>query len=424
MNIKNLPILFKMTLDKNVIKSLYEVYDIFKEDKEFNLSKYIKMISSFLKGEKLIKFQDKYIISTFIPPFPSKAFIQNVKAVNNPENIFTQQIYGKRSGPISIYLCLTHKCPNKCIYCSSKNRLNNEELTTEEWIKVIEDLQDMKTPIIGLTGGEPMVRDDIYEIVKAIDDRSISTLFTSGVNLTLEKAKELKKNGLFSIGISLDSHNREIHNKNRNDNNAFDYAINAIQNARRAGLYTMAQTVVLKENLNKEDLFKLFKIAGENGAHEVKLLEPILSGDLLNKENLENIFYTREDREKLIAIQHEVNKISRFPKITSFAYTESQEKFGCGAGTQHSYISATGDLYPCDFLPMEFGNVRDKSIKEIWKEMNEVIGIPKIGCFAQRINTLVYEKSKGNLPLNKMDSIEICKNNKNKIFPKYYRDLQ
>ncbi|KAB3538529.1 radical SAM protein [Alkaliphilus pronyensis] len=419
MNIRNLPILSKMAVDTNVIKSLYEVHNLFKEDENFNVKKYIKMISSFLEGEKVIKFEDKYIISTFIPPFPSKAFIQNAKAVNNPEDIFTQQIYGKRSAPISIYLCLTHKCPNRCIYCSSKNRLNEEELTTNEWINVINDLQDMKTPIIGLTGGEPMVRDDIYEIVKSIDERSISTLFTSGVNFTLEKAKELKKNGLFSIGISLDSHNKENHNKNRSDNKAFDYAINAIQNSRNAGLYTMAQTVILKENLSEEDLFKLFKLAGENGAHEVKILEPILSGDLLNRENLSNILYSKKDREKLVEIQHKANKISKFPKITTFAYTESQEKFGCGAGTQHSYISATGSLYPCDFVPMDFGNVKAKSIKELWKEMNEVVGIPKIECFAQKINGLVYEKSNGNLPLNKLDSIEICKKNKNEVFPKY-----
>ncbi|MCG8539060.1 MAG: radical SAM protein [Clostridia bacterium] len=424
MNIKNLPILSKMAVDKNVIKSLYEIYNIFKEDENFNLNKYIKMIASFLKGEKVIKFEDKYIISTFIPPFPSKAFIQNAKAVNNPKDVFTQQIYGKRSAPISIYLCLTHKCSNQCIYCSSKNRLNEEELTIDEWIKVINDLQDMKTPIIGLTGGEPMIRDDIYEIVKSIDDRSVSTLFTSGVNFTIEKAKELKKNGLFSIGISLDSYDKENHNRNRNDSKAFDYAINALQIARSAGLYTMAQTVILKESLNEEDLFKLFKLASKNGVHEVKILEPILSGDLLNNENLSNILYSKKDRKKLIEIQHKANKISVFPKITTFAYTESEEKFGCGAGTQHSYISATGDLYPCDFVPMDFGNVKDKSIKELWKEMSEVIGIPKIRCFAQKINNLVYEKSNGKIPLNKLDSIEICKKNKNEVFPKYYRDLQ
>ena len=63
-------------MDRKVIKSPFEIYNVLKEDKNFNINKYIKMMSSMLKGEKLIEFEDKYIISAFLPPFPSKAFIQ------------------------------------------------------------------------------------------------------------------------------------------------------------------------------------------------------------------------------------------------------------------------------------------------------------------------------------------------------------
>lgn len=424
MNINKLGMLSKMSFDKEVIANLYKMYNIFKGDKNFNVTKYIRLISSMLKGEKIIRFEDKYIISAFLPPFPSKAFYTNIMAVENPDNIFTQQIYAKRSAPISMYLCLTNKCPNNCIYCSSKNRSEDKELTTDEWIKVIKDIQDMKTSIIGLTGGEPMTREDIFDIVESIDDRSISTLFTSGYNLTIDKARELKKRGLFSIGISLDSADKDKHNSNRNNKKAFDYAINAIQNARKAGIYTMAQTVVLKDELDEEKLFKHFKLAGENGAHEVKILEPILSGNLLEETDLSKILYSIEDRKKLINIQHKANRKGGFPKITSFAYTESEEKYGCGAGGQHSYISASGNLYPCDFVPMNFGGIREETIKELWKEMNQLMGEPKIGCFAQRVNKEVYEKANGELPLCKEESIQICKKNSIDEWAKYYRDLQ
>lgn len=424
MDKNKLMMLIKMSLDKRVIRNLHKVYQILNEDKQFNIIKYIKMLSNMVKGEKILQFEDKYIISTFMPPFPSKAFYTNIKAVNKPKDIFTQQIYAERTAPISMYLCLTHKCPNNCLYCSASNRTEDRDLTTEEWIKVINDLQDMNTSIIGLTGGEPMIRDDIYEIISAIDKRSIAILFTSGYNLNLEKAKALKKSGLFSIGISLDSFNKDVHNQNRKDSKAFDYALQALRTARKAGLYTMAQTVILKENVNEDHLFKLFKLAKDNGAHEVKILEPILSGNLLNETNLEHILYDEVSRKKLIEIQHKANKINSFPKISTFAYTESEEKFGCGAGNQHSYISASGDLYPCDFVPMHFGNVRDESIKTLWKDMNVSIGIPKIGCFAQRVNREVYKKAEGMLPLNKSMSAEICMKNQSRRFPKYYRSLQ
>lgn len=424
LSFNNFKMLTKMSFDRNVLSSLNKMYNIFKEDKNFNLVKYVKLISSMLKGEKLVSFEDKYIISAFLPPFPSKAFYTNMMAVESKNNRFTQQMYAKRTAPISMYLCLTNKCPNSCVYCSAKNREKEIELTTKEWIDVIKDIQDMGTSIIGLTGGEPMVREDIFDIVGAIDDRSAATLFTSGINMTLEKAKELKKRGLFSIGISLDSYDKEKHNKNRNNENAFDFAIKALQYSREAGLYTLAQTVVIKDELDEENLFKLFRLAKKNGAHEVKILEPVFSGKLLNEKDLSKVLYNTEDRKKLIEIQHKANKMSSLPKITTFAYTESEEKYGCGAGTQHSYISASGQLYPCDFVPMNFGSVRENGIKELWKEMNTVIGLPKIGCFAQRVNKEVYEKSAGKLPLCKEESINICSKNKSQKFPGYYRNMQ
>lgn len=424
MNINKLGMLSRMTFDKEVMVNLFRMYKIFNEDRNFNISKYVKLVSSMLKGEKIIRFEDKYIISAFLPPFPSRSFYTNIKAVKNPANIFTQQIYAKRSAPISMYLCLTNKCPNNCVYCSSKNRSDGKELTTGEWISLIKDIQDMNTSIIGLTGGEPMAREDIFDIVGSIDDRSISTLFTSGYNMTLEKAKELNKRGLFSIGISLDSYDKYKHNSNRNSEDAFNYAVNAIQNSRKAGLYTMAQTVILKEELDEGKLFEHFKFAGENGAHEVKILEPILSGNLLGEKDLSAILYSAEDRKKLIQIQHKANKKGGLPKITSFAYTESEEKYGCGAGGQHSYISAFGHLYPCDFVPMSFGSIREKGMKELWQEMNQLMEKPKIGCFAQKVNKEVYEKSNKELPLCKEESVKICEKLKSTKYPKYYRDLQ
>lgn len=424
MSFNNFKIMAQMAVDKNVLKCLVEVFNILKEDKKFNLLKYIKMMRSILIGEKIVKHQDKYILSTFFPPFPSKSFIQNILAVDEPINIFTKQIFAKRIAPISIYLCITNKCPNNCLYCSAKNRQSEKELSKAEWINVIHELQEMRTPIIGITGGEPLLREDIFDIIKSIDSRSTAILFTSGFNLNYEKAKELKDSGLFGIGISLDSYDKNIHNKNRNNEDAFDYALEALRNSNKAGLYTMAQTVILKENLDEEKLFKLFKLAKDNGAHEVKILEPILSGNLLTEKELSNVFYNDSDREKLIKIQHKANKRSDLPKISTFAYTESEAKFGCGAGNQHSYISASGELYPCDFVPMSFGNIKEESIKKLWIEMNNHIGKPKIGCFAQKVNKQVFKKSEGILPINKSVAIEICNENKSDRYPKYYRDLQ
>lgn len=73
---------------------------------------------------------------------------------------------------------------------------------------------------------------------------------------------------------------------------------------------------------------------------------------------------------------------------------------------------------------MNFGSVIEKGVKELWKEMNQLMGIPKIGCFAQRVNKQVYEKAQGKLSLCKEESINICHTCISDKFPIYYRNLQ
>ncbi|SKC47575.1 radical SAM protein [Maledivibacter halophilus] len=420
----NKRMILRMAVDKNVFSFLLQAHKIFSKDSNYSIFKGIKAIRYILKGEKIVKFQDKYILSTFMPPFPSRAFMTHITAVREEKNIFTQQIYSKRSAPISMHVSLTDRCLYNCFHCSAKGREVKKELTTEEWKKVFKELQEMKTSVIGLTGGEPLLRDDIEKLIEGIDDRSSVVLFTSGQNFTREKAISFKNKGLFGVGISLDSCIKEEHNKIRRNEDAFDNAVTAIKIAAKEGLYTIVQTVVLKNDINEEKLFKLFSFAKELGAHEVKILEPIISGNLLLKEDINEILYDTESRKKLIEIQHRANKTGRYPKITTFAYTESKEKYGCGAGTQHSYISTAGDLYPCDFVPMNFGNVKNESVSKLWSEMNETIGNPKIGCFAMRVNKTIQNNSKGILPLCTEKSKELCAKNKSKEFPDFYRELQ
>jgi len=422
MFVTNLPTILHMVLNLKSLKLLRDIHNAFKNDKNYSFIKLLKGMFNALKKEKVIKFKDKFIVSSFLPPVPSKSFLSMVLATKVKENIYTQQMLAQRSAPISFFLALTNKCNYDCFHCSAKGRDIGKELTTEEWKKIIKDIQDMGTSIIGFTGGEPLLREDIEEIVEFVDDRSITILYTNGKYLSYEKALNLKNRGLFAVGISLDSIFKEEHNKKRGDQNAFEDSLNAIKNSRKAGLYTIVQSVVPKENVNKEYLFKLFKLAKKMGAHEIRILEPIISGNLfLNKEENKDIFYSKNDREKLIKIQYAANRMMSLPKVTTFAHTESKSQFGCGAGTQHSYITASGDLLPCDFLPLSFGNVREKSIKELWEEMNRIIGIPKIGCFAMEIYSNLYNKK---LPLNKNDSSIICAKHKSNEFPKFYKILQ
>lgn len=422
MNIHNIKILSQMMIDKDVLKLFYDIYKINKKDPDYNAINSLKALFIMLKDEKIVKHNDKYILTSFMPPIPSKAFLTNVLAVKNKNTPFKDKIYSNRTAPVSFYLALTSKCNQRCIYCSQKGVEGKKELTTDDWIKIIKTLQNMNTSIIGFTGGEPMMRDDICEIISAVDDRSITYLFTTGYNLNKKKMQQLKNAGLFGVSISLDSHIKEIHNKNRGIEDAFETAVNGIKLSAETGFYTMAQIVVTKEMLNKKMLFEYFEFAKKIGVDEIKLLEPIRSGNLIINNN-EEIFITKKNKEFLHKIQKEANKISHFPKITTFSHTESKERYGCGAGSQHSYINCYGDLYPCDFVPLSFGNVLTENVDVLWNAMNKAIGKPKTECFGQCVNKEI-QKNKLSLPLSKEESFKIAENRQSKEYPKIYKVLQ
>jgi MoaA/NifB/PqqE/SkfB family radical SAM enzyme len=374
-----------MLADKNILRFIKDSYYSFKEDKNLTILKLVKAILTLSKNDKIIKFNNQYIVSSLMPPFLSNAMISNFNCIEDKEkNKYTQHYELKRKAPITCYICVTEKCPNNCEYCSCKNlKYIGKELTTVEWINAIKQLQDMGTSVIGITGGEPLIRQDMVDIIKSIDDRSVSTIFTSGINLTYEKALEFKNAGLFSFGISLEIDS--IYN-NEGKNDRLIYTIKAIENSVNVGIYTCVHIVVSKNQLDEFELFKIFNLLNNLGVNEIRIFEPIYSGNIINSKNKDEILFNDEDRQKLFKIQEKGNKIFKNLKISTDSWSESKHKFGCSAGTIHTYISPVGDLFPCDFFPFSFGNILNNNIQELYINMRNYMKHPKTYCVAQEFN--------------------------------------
>ncbi len=247
-----------MLINPSVIKFFRRLDKDFRKDKNYSFINFMKSNLRMIKGEKIVRFDNKYIISSFLPPFPSNAFLNTIYAVDNMKDLYQKTAYFKKTAPISIFLCLTDRCRYNCVHCSAKGRKRGEEVSTEVWIRTIKELQEMGTGLIGLTGGEPLLREDLEEIIRSADDRSVIYVYTSGDGLTKERAKSLKSSGAFAVGISLDSADPEKHNSIRRNKDAFTNSVKAIENSRKVGLYTMVQTLVLKSGVDREELLILF----------------------------------------------------------------------------------------------------------------------------------------------------------------------
>ncbi|MBW2218853.1 MAG: radical SAM protein, partial [Deltaproteobacteria bacterium] len=159
------------------------------------------------KEGKLTKIGDKIFSNTFTPFFPSLAYDRFLKGVVT--------ITSGTPFPVVTNFAITPQCPCDCWHCSFSDRSKKDILTLDQIKKAISEVQDLGVSVIGFTGGEPLLRDDLEEIIASVDERSMPIMFTTGYKLTRERVKRLKDAGLEIPVISLDHYKAEVHDKGR-----------------------------------------------------------------------------------------------------------------------------------------------------------------------------------------------------------------
>jgi len=364
------------------------------------------------KNEKLTKINNRYVLNTFLPPFPSPSFEQFIKntLAAKSRNIF----------PYSGYVALTGRCSFSCWHCSRAFRAK-EELSKEDWIDVMRKLQALGISIIGYTGGEPLFRNDLEEIINSVTPSATTILFTTGEGLTSARAAELKRSGLFYVAVSLDHYKKDEHNRLRGSEKAFDTAVDAIKTSLAAGFYTAVQLAVRKDFLNKRDMDRYVEFVRSLGIHEIRIIEPMPTGILIEKNA--DVFLTDSERELIKEYHIKVNQDKNLPKIASFAYLEDDSLYGCGAGTQHLYIDSSGNLCPCDFTPLSFGNVIREGFDEAYSRLRKYFVAPQSKCFVLNNMEIIKSEFKGKLPLDCDGAIEVCGRCAKTDVPEFYRKL-
>jgi MoaA/NifB/PqqE/SkfB family radical SAM enzyme len=361
--------------------------------------------------EKLSVHDGKFVISSDLPPFPSGAFDRLLGALHST----------KERGIIPIYasFSITNKCVYNCWHCYI-NSLKEEDLPTEDAIKILRDLQELGVSVITFTGGEPLLRKDIGEIISAIDaEKSSVVLFTTGHGLTKEKAQELKQAGLFGVIIGLEHTNKKMEDALRNYDGAYERALEGIKNAKNSGLYIGISTVATKERINTGEIWDFIAFAGTQGADEVLILEPIPVGKIINEDD---VILTHQERTQLVDIQKKVNKKKTYPRVLSYPYRENKQLLGCSGGYQYLHVTASGNICPCSFTPLSFGNAKKEEISVIWRRMNAVFHTPGADCFMIKNHTDISRHlDDGFVPPEK--SRQICRSCRIHDVPLFYKKL-
>lgn len=297
---------------------------------------------------------DRFIFSTWIPPAPSIAF----------ERMLSAQVaaLSRRPVPDQFSIAVMKACPNDCIHCSAPSR-QGQILESGLVKSALSQALEMGSYLITFDGGEPMLRHDLPELVSSVDARAVAASFTSGYHLSAQRARELKQAGLYAVRISIDSPREEEHDRIRGRVGAYGDALSGVKNALEAGLLVDLFMVTSPHNIDL--LEEAFSLASDLGVHELSLYEIVAVGRWATHESE---VLSDGDVLRLERFHKDKNR-SEGPRVTALPYLLGPEMFGCFAGRRWIHVDGDGEALPCAYMPLSFGNIRDKSLKEIWKDM-------------------------------------------------------
>ncbi|GAB6286419.1 MAG: 12,18-didecarboxysiroheme deacetylase [Methanoregula sp.] len=301
-----------------------------------------------------------------------------------------------------VFWNLTDRCNLRCIHCYGKSgpgHTTEGELTTAEALTVIDDLADMGVPLILFTGGEPLLREDIWELTRHAGSRGLKmALSTNGTLITPDIARRIKESGIEYAGISLDGAKAGTHDRFRNSPGAFERTIHAFAACKKAGLRCGVRVTLTKENCPELEALVDLSISlgasrfclywlvptgrGSDSYARLQLDRDEVTGalDLLYRKAKEMDpatmeFLTVDAPQDCIHLLASMEKDGSEDLVEARRLLESL-KGGCSAGTRVANIDTRGNVYPCQFARSpEFlaGNIRKLPFSRIWADIQNPV---------------------------------------------------
>jgi heme b synthase len=270
---------------------------------------------------------------------------------------------------------LTRNCNLNCIHCRAAATLgpHPDELTFHECARIIDEIQSFADPTIILTGGEPLMREDIFDIISYGTEKGLRMVIAvNGTLLDAEKARRLKETGIKRISMSLDGKDRESHDLFRGVTGSFEAVLKGAELLRNTDLPFQINTTVTRLNVGDlEDIYRTVMAMGAVAWH-VFLLVPVGRGGGLKGEELDTRMY-----EAVLEELYEIEKRNELEiKVTCAPHYyrivkekgDTPKSAGCLAGKSFMFISHKGIAQPCGYLDVASGDVRLSGIREVWEE--------------------------------------------------------
>lgn len=296
--------------------------------------------------------------------------------------------------PFIVFWEVTRACHLACLHCRAKAQTKRDpgELTREEGFKLIEDIASLQKPLLVITGGDPMMRPDLFELIKYSSEQGLRTsLAPSATRLvTPERMEKAKKAGIIRVSFSLDGSEAKIHDSFRQTPGSFERTLSAMEYSRKAGISLQINTTISRYNFH--DIKNMAKKVEELGAlmWSVFFLVPTGRGkneDMVSPQQHEEAFSrlyelsrvmpfdiktTAAEHYRRFVLQHNKSRVQTQDSMTlagpgfSFQDGIGRPSKGVNDGDGCCFISHIGEVCPSGFLPLPGGNIRQTSLREIY----------------------------------------------------------
>ena len=290
---------------------------------------------------------------------------------------------------------VTQACDLACVHCRACAQPGRSpfELSTEEGKRLIDEIAGMKVPVFVLTGGDPIKRPDLFELIEYAGRVGVRVSLTPSATplLTREVVHRLKQAGLARLALSLDGSNKEVHDAFRGMSGSFQRTMDAIEWANEAGLPVQINTTFSKRNVDDFDQIAALMEKKKITLWSVFFLVPTGRGkldDLLSAAEFEEIFAklhalsarasfhiktTEAQHYRRYLLQRQVEEKRSGSRPASHSPEKMQDTIGraprgLNDGKGFVFISHTGEVFPSGFLPFSGGNVRKNSLSHIYRE--------------------------------------------------------
>jgi MoaA/NifB/PqqE/SkfB family radical SAM enzyme len=265
-----------------------------------------------------------------------------------------------------VMLSLTSRCQCSCLHCGvrTQNADNRPWLDKRDYFGIIDESQRLGAFSVYFFGGEPLLVPELFEYIAYAGTKGLNTRCdTNGLLLDEGMVVRLKKAGLDEIGISIDSLNNEIHDKNRGVEGTLKKALSGLSLSGKHRLKCYISTVATRQSLINGDLRKIVQFAMHTG-NRVRILSPVNCGQW---ENSEDIALTAED----VRMVRSFLKRGKIFWDSELVDTEDSP-FLCSAMARRMvFISSHGDVQPCCYFPVQFGNIRREPLAGIIDRMRK-----------------------------------------------------